>query len=212
MNRAALVSVAMVVGLTFGASAAGAGQGAVQVRGVQTPAATCNGTTGALGDAYVMTGGFNGCWYTDDIDFAGVRSHPSGTTQLSGHEHFDGCIDLNGNGSCDGDEPAGSLFFAFTFTAKYSTTTGAEIHGRCHHKVTSGTEDFTGASGVVSFHDDVVNVVFPYHGEIKLAAGNGNGHGKGKASKTASAASSTSASAAAFSSAVAAASGTGGGC
>src|SRR5437660_1264321 len=115
----------------------------------------CNGTTGPLGDAYTMDGGLVGCWYTDDIDFAGMRSHPSGTTQASGHEHFVGCVDRDANGTCDATDPSGSLFFAFTFTGKYNPTSGAEIHGRCHHAVTSGTEDFATASGIINFTDDI---------------------------------------------------------
>ena len=68
-------------------------------------------------------------------------------------------------------EPHGTLSFAFTFTGQFDVTTEAEIRGRCHHPIVSGTEDFAGATGVLNFNDDVANGTAPYKGHIKLSGG-----------------------------------------
>jgi hypothetical protein len=43
-----------------------------------------------------------------------------------------------------------------------------EIHGRCHHPITSGTEGFAGAKGLINFKDDVVNLKYDYRGHVEL--------------------------------------------
>jgi hypothetical protein len=57
---------------------------------------------------------------------------------------------------------------ALTFTGKLDTVTSAEIHGRCHHVVAASTGAFAGASGVISFHDDVATGTAPYRGHVTL--------------------------------------------
>jgi hypothetical protein len=46
--------------------------------------------------------------------------------------------------------------------------TGAELHGRCQHPIISGSGDFEGASGVITFKDDVTNGTSLYRGHVKL--------------------------------------------
>ena len=47
-------------------------------------------------------------------------------------------------------------------------TFAEEIHGRCHHPIVDGTGDFAGATGVLQFKDDVVNLKYDWRGHISL--------------------------------------------
>ena len=152
------IAVALLVAAP--ANAAGAGQ----VAGNQTPVATCDGDSSALG-TYVMDGSLIGCWFADSFDI--VREHASGTVQVMGTEHFDGCLDLGGDGSCSGD-PEGTLSFSFQFSGKFDLVTFAEIRGRCQHPILSGSGGFASASGVITFKDDVTTGIAPYRGNIRL--------------------------------------------
>ena len=154
------VTSAILSALAAPASAAGAGQ----VSGNQAPVATCEGDSSALG-TYVMDGSLIGCWFTDSFDV--VREHASGTVQITGTEHFDGCLDLGGDGTCSGD-PDGTLSFSFQFSGKFDLVTFAEIRGRCQHPIVSGTGGFGTASGVIMFRDDVATGIAPYRGNIRL--------------------------------------------
>ena len=153
-----LLAVALLVAAPAGAV------GGEQVSGNQTPVATCDGDTSALG-TYTMDGSLIGCWFADS--FAVVREHASGTVQITGTEHFDGCLDLGGDGSCSGD-PEGTLSFSFQFSGKFDLVTSAEIRGRCQHPILSGTGGFAGASGVITFKDDVTTGIAPYRGNVRL--------------------------------------------
>jgi hypothetical protein len=140
--------------------------GATVVRGVQSPPVT----SGPCFDAgvivsYTMTGGLIGCWYVDTFVLTGAQ--PSGTIQASGTEHFVGCLDLGGDGTCGVGDPAGTFSTTFTFTAKYDAA-GNEIHGRCHHPIISGTGGFAGVTGVIEFTDDVTTGTSDYTGTIGL--------------------------------------------
>lgn len=138
---AALLLTAMFI------AAIPASAGTAQVSGSQFLGGPC--------PEFTMDGSLVGCWFTDDST---VKVNPSGTVQVTGHEHFDGCLD----GLC------GTLNFAFTFTGKFEgPPTFAEIHGRCHHVIVSGTGAFAGASGVIDFKDDVSTGIAYYKGHIK---------------------------------------------
>lgn len=137
---------------------------AEQVAGNQTPVEICDGDSSALG-TYVMDGSLIGCWFSDSFDV--VREHASGNVQITGTEHFDGCWDLGGDGSCSGD-PEGTLSFSFQFSGKFDLVTSAEIRGRCQHPIVSGTDGFATASGVITFKDDVTTGIAPYRGSIRL--------------------------------------------
>jgi hypothetical protein len=138
--------------------------GARQVAGTQTPVATCDGDSSALG-TYVMDGSLIGCWFADS--FGVVREHASGNLQVTGTEHFEGCLDLDGDGSCSGD-PEGTLSFSFQFSGKFDLVTFAQIQGRCQHPILSGNGGFASASGVITFRDDVTTGIASYRGNIRL--------------------------------------------
>ena len=164
-TRAMLVGLVAAVALV--AVQAAAGEGATTVRGVQSLAgSTAGGGTGDGTDGiYAMTGDLLGCWYT--VTFVVTGQSPSGGLRASGTERFVGCLNTNGNRTCDAGEPSGTLSTTFTFTGKFAPT-GAEIHGRCHHPIVGGTGDFVGASGVLSFTDIPSEGRFPYHGNLRF--------------------------------------------
>jgi hypothetical protein len=143
---------------------AGIGAGATIVRGDQLIAGSQNCPNADSG-TYRMAGDLVGCWYTDT--FVVENENPGGGFKASGTEHFVGCLDTSGNGSCAASEPSGRFDTTFIFTAKFAPT-GEEIHGRCHHPIVGGTGAFTGAKGGISFKDIPSEGRFPYHGEIMV--------------------------------------------
>jgi hypothetical protein len=165
MGKTLIVVGVFVVGISL--VAAPAFGGTTQVAGNQTPAAPNDpciaGDPNSLG-TFTMDGSLIGCWYSDDFSF---REQPSGNAEATGREHFVGCLDLGGDGSCSGD-PSGTLSFSFQFSGKYDIVTLAEIRGRCHHPVVSGTGGFEDAGGVINFKDDVTTGVATYTGNIML--------------------------------------------
>jgi hypothetical protein len=157
-----------VVSAAFAAlSTAPANAAALQVSGVQTPvnSGPCFDPS-ALG-SFTMQGSLIGCWYTDT--FNSKYQPTSGTFQATGTEHFVGCLDLDGDQACTGRDPQGTLYFTFQFTGKLNPVTLAEVHGRCQHPIIAGTGDFAGASGVITFKDDIANGTSPYRGPISLS-------------------------------------------
>jgi hypothetical protein len=118
--------------------------------------------------AYTMAGGLIGCWYQDSFNPHSPIGTLSGVFQGTGTEHFVGCLDLNGDGTCDAGDPSGTLSFTYQVSLKFDPVTGAEIHGRCQHPIVSGTGDFAGATGVITFHDDVANGTARYNGHVAL--------------------------------------------
>jgi hypothetical protein len=149
MFRKSLLAT-FVVSLTMAVPASAA---TTQIGGLQSPdtAGTCPGSS--MG-TYTMAGSLVGCWYTDTFIY---KANPSGTIQASGTEHFVGCL----NGST-----CGTFYTTFTLTAKYAPTL-AEIHGRCHHPIVTGTDGFAAATGVLDFKDDVTTGNSTYRGHIK---------------------------------------------
>jgi hypothetical protein len=144
-----LAAAATLIALVASANAAGT----AQISGLQAEDPACGSVTDGT---WGMQGSLVGCWYTTGTTY--YKEHPSGTIQVRGTETFVGC--LNG-ATC------GTFSTTFTFTAKYAPTL-AEIHGRCHHPIVSGTGDFTGATGVLTFKDDVATGSAPYKGHITL--------------------------------------------
>jgi hypothetical protein len=151
----ASVAAAILVAAVAAASVSAGARGATIVRGTQLAAGTCaNG-------GYAMTGSLEGCWWIDTFE---TTSDPDKAHyRATGEEHFEGCLGA----------VCGTLTTTYSFTAKTDGPwpTSAELHGRCHHPVTGGTDGFAGATGEISFHD-VVNVsppYYPYWGSIRLA-------------------------------------------
>jgi hypothetical protein len=168
-NRIAtrLLTLAVLWGCVALVAAAQASAATLQVAGVQSAPVSSSGPCfdpSAL-TSYSIAGGLVGCWYTDTLNVRGA-GQPSGTVQATGTEHFVGCLDLDGDGACVTGDPSGTLSFSFQFSGKFDPVTGAEIHGRCHHPITSGTGDFAGATGVITFKDDVTNGTSLYRGHV----------------------------------------------
>jgi hypothetical protein len=153
-----------VVAVALAAPTTATGAGTTQVSGIgafnvdcQPPVGTAPANPGDYPPIDLDDGSLDGCWYTY-VDSA--RINPSGTYVERGTEVFVGCLDGT---SC------GTFETTYTFTAKYTDDTFAEeIHGRCHHPIVGGTGDFAGATGVVLFKDDVVNLLYHYRGHIRL--------------------------------------------
>jgi hypothetical protein len=146
------------------AFAAPAGAAVTRVTGLQIPDVEDACPETSIG-TFTMEGGLIGCWYTDE--FSAVREQPSGTVQITGTEHFVGCLDHGLDGSCVGD-PAGTLTFSFQFSGMYDLVTFAEIRGRCEHMVVSGTGGFASAGGVITFKDDVSTGIATYSGTVRI--------------------------------------------
>jgi hypothetical protein len=166
-----LACLAVIGGVASLAFAAPAGATQNQVAGVQTPGVippACNGPDASIA-TLTMTGGLIGCWYVDTFNQKNKRTDPAGGKYVFtyyGTEHFTGCLDADGDGQCSGD-PTGTFYTTFTFTTQVvDTPPYAEIRGRCHHPIVSGTGDFALANGVINFKDDVSNGTSPYQGHI----------------------------------------------
>jgi hypothetical protein len=167
MKRPLFVLIAAVALIAL-ASPAHASGGTTVVWGHQSPpVASCMGESSPNG-TFEMTGDLIGCWWIDDI--AGGNFTPSGNATFTGTEHFTGCIDQDGDSACTASDPWGTFHTTFKFTAQFDTATGAEIHGRCHHPIVGGTDDFANISGVIRFHDIVTptDVSADYSGPIRL--------------------------------------------
>jgi hypothetical protein len=117
-------------------------------------------------DVSQVWGDLIGFWRTTTFDL-GVATK-SGVVTGSGTERFDGCLDANGNGVCDGSDPTGALFLTFTYSGKFDPVTFALLHGRCHHPITGGTGGFSNASGVIQMRDDPVTGCTYYRGHVSL--------------------------------------------
>jgi hypothetical protein len=162
ITRRLLACLVLIGGVaTLGASSASAAT--VQVSGVQTPVSSGRCFDPSALASYTMQGTLIGCWYLDTFN---PKYQPT-TLQATGTEHFVGCVDTDGDASCGGD-PQGSLYFSMKFTAKFDPLTGAEIHGRCQHPIIAATGGLTGASGVLTFKDDLTNGTSTYRGPVRL--------------------------------------------
>ncbi len=155
-------AAALVLAASLGThySAANAVPHNVQIDGVARFAESGCDEAPSVFPPFDMQGSLEGCWYTTSYDV--VQQTPSGTYQERGTELFVGCLNARGSRTC------GTFTTEYHFEAKYSNTTGAEIHGRCQHPITGGTGGFVGASGRVDFKDDVATGCFYYRGHISL--------------------------------------------
>jgi hypothetical protein len=165
------IMVAGVVAVVACVVAAPASATQNQVSGVQTPGTIGSACSDPLA-SFTMTGGLVGCWYEDLFNITKDQVTPSGIelVHFSGTEHFTGCLDTDGD-QCEAGDPSGTLSFVYSFTGQYvaGTNLAIEIRGRCHHPIVGGTGDFTGATGVINFKDDVSNpalVTSPYMGHV----------------------------------------------
>jgi hypothetical protein len=96
---------------------------------------------------YKMKGGLLGDW-----TITSFKELPSTSVLMAkGTESFKGCIDRKLDGSCAGD-PSGTLKFEFRYWGKFGKGDKLEL-GTCAHPVTTGTGDFTGASGFLMMVD-----------------------------------------------------------
>lgn len=149
---------AVLASLLLPGAMAAAGTGAVAVRGTQLAYGTC----GDLSDGYAMTGDLVGCWWITTFE---SKTDPARHNVLAtGTELFVGWI--------------GSRYGSFTTTFQYTAkmdgpwVSSPELHGRCHHPITrgSGTGDFEGISGELSFKDvvDVNPPYYPYWGNVRI--------------------------------------------
>jgi len=129
--------------------------GVTQVAGVMAfdGAGTCTEDPSGMG-AYLVAGDLSGCWYTTTFV---LEHHQNNSYRYSGTELFDGYVGGH----------HGTFTTTFTFTAQI-TDDGTELHGRCHHPITGGTEVFAGATGVINMHDNPDGTV-DYAGHVRLA-------------------------------------------
>jgi hypothetical protein len=104
----------------------------------------------------VMTGGLDGCLYTDILT---TESSPSGTYRETGTELFV---------ASDG---VSRFETTYRFEAKYEDVDNlaGEIFGRCQHPIVegSGTGIFLGVSGQLFFKDEVESGTFLYRGHLR---------------------------------------------
>jgi hypothetical protein len=158
----------LIVGGCLAVTAAPAQAQPVLVKGAQSfadPSHPCFDPDSVF--SLSMAGGLVGCWW---VDTSNDVLHPSGTLRSTGTEHFTGCIDANGDEACGADEPWGTFWTTFIFTAKLAAD-GSELQGRCSHPIVSGSDDFDGASGILTFQDDVSTGIAYYVGIVKLSGG-----------------------------------------
>ena len=106
-----------------------------------------------------MNGSLVGCWYTH---VENAETTPGGVYHESGTELFVGQLDGG---------PAGTFTTTYKFEAKLNSD-GAEVRGRCQHRIVSGsgTGGFAGATGRVDFKDIIIgkSVTYEYRGHISL--------------------------------------------
>ena len=159
----------MVGGLAAPASATG--EGNVQIRGVALFGGDPSCEFGLYMQPPDSGWGLHGC--LNLISYEGSQT-PSGAYRETGTEQFEGDIvfvDDAGNVQVMG---SGTFDTEYGLTSKWEGEPFAsfQYHGRCQHPITSGTGDFSGATGRVDFKDSIEDGVatsFPYKGHIKLA-------------------------------------------
>jgi hypothetical protein len=125
---------------------------------------------------YWMSGNLIGRWTVLTAETLPGYAIPEAPWTLvqTGQERFDGCIDQNHSKHCDSDDPLGALSFHYVAWIRYEPNTGRLIEGNCVHPITSGSQDFAGARGVLTMHDIPVGrgegVRTVYQGKIVLNA------------------------------------------
>jgi hypothetical protein len=167
--RAKIAIVPAVVAAMAVSLAAPAGAGIEHVSGVQSVPNTCSGPVpGEAGNA--MAGSLVGCWITDTFVWRhGYPNEQTGALRATGTEHFVGCLDVDGDGSCGGGNPSGTLGFTFNYQGKWDYDHNVLIWGRCEHPIVSGSGAFTGATGRIHFVDDPASGTASYAGHVRLS-------------------------------------------
>jgi hypothetical protein len=116
-SLAALAALSAAPGV---ATAAGSGTPvSVDASGTQTVVDEAAGT-------FAMQGSLAGTRQTTKFV---PRYTSSSQFVATGKELFTGCLDANGNGSCDTAEPTGNLKFTFMYWASFDPAAGALLHG-----------------------------------------------------------------------------------
>ena len=154
VGRLAVVAAILVMTLVVPVGTASA---APNVDGDATPVDECGGATSLI--TLELSGGFEGCLYTDVITRAKFR--PDGVYIEQGFETIVGCLD-----TADG-EKCGTLSTSFEYVATFAPD-GTQLTGGCTHPILSGTGDLDGASGVIVFRDDVVTGEAHFRGVVDL--------------------------------------------
>jgi len=103
---------------------------------------------------YWMSGNLIGRWTVLTAETLPGYAIPEAPWTLlqTGQERFDGCIDQDHTKHCDSGDPLGALSFDYLVWIRYEPNTGRLIEGNCVHPITSGTQDFAGARGVLTMH------------------------------------------------------------
>ena len=116
-----------------------------------------------------LSGDLVGCLYTLPLEGKTTKAN---TYQEVGLEIIEACLDYNGNGSCDLNEPYGTFETSYHFTSKWAGEPflSAQLNGRCQHPITvgTGTGDFVGITGRLDFKDDVVEGDFDWRGHVDI--------------------------------------------
>jgi hypothetical protein len=162
MNRA-LGRIAGLVALSATAALLAASPAsAIPVSGKQTIVSEKKGTS-------KMAGGLIGQWAI--TSFKVLKTKP--VIRARGTESFDGCLDVDLDGSCSGN-PSGTLAFSFRYWGKTAGDGSVQL-GTCAHPVVSGTGSFAGATGFLQMVDTPTKkppfTKTTYEGEINLAPG-----------------------------------------
>ena len=159
---AALAALSVLGAATAEGSVSTGPSVSVDVSGTETVVDEAAGT-------FALHGSLTGTWYTTTFV---PRYTSSSHFVATGKELFVGCLDSNGNGSCDSGEAAGKLKFTFMYWASFDPATGALLHGNCVHPIIGGSGDFRKAAGVVFMEDTPTGntVVTRYTGTVEYRA------------------------------------------
>ena len=117
---------------------------------------------------YKMRGSLIGRWTITSFQEAPPGQSPY--FHATGTEKFRGCLNRGRDHSCKGD-PSGTLSFTLEYWALFrSEDPSSLVWGACWHPVVSGTGDFAGASGVLTFVDTPTKngVKIAYIGNLTL--------------------------------------------
>ena len=118
---------------------------------------------------FEMQGSLVGKWNV--TAFSPHYEGSNGGYAATGKEIFTGCHDVDGSGTCDAGEPAGTLRFTFVYWATFNPMTQALVRGECVHPIVGGTGNFAKAKGFVHMWDRPVgkSVKTTYAGTLELA-------------------------------------------
>ena len=120
---------------------------------------------------YRVTGDLMGTWYTRTTD---TYYQWDAMFIQKGVERFEGCLDLNRNRRCDGDQKGQfGANYVYILLAPINPQPGRPVKGECMHPVTGGSGAFAGLRGLITVHEKPVGksgVVSTYQGDLVLNA------------------------------------------